>query len=31
MDEVSAFSAEDIVDMANDALRVYYMCYVLPH
>ena len=30
MDQLSAFGAEDIVDVSNDALQVYYMFYVLP-
>ena len=30
VDPLSAFGAEDIVDIANDVLEVHHMCYVLP-
>ena len=30
MDQLSAFGAEDIVDMPSDALHLYCMCYVFP-
>ena len=30
MDQLSAFGAEDIVDMPTDALQVYCMCCVFP-
>ena len=30
VDQLSAFGAEDIVDMPTEALQVYYLCCVLP-